>query len=272
MNKTLLFLAAIGLALTACKQDPKGSANAPAAQPSANAESLAGHWIAMDFCSRAGQYGSVLAAMNNAHIPYAYGLTFDPAKPDSVMCFNGLEQYALPVSIRVDTVEIKGASQGKSVFLVYDSQGSKNITMFDGTRDKTHLDAFIKSKGGSKDGYLAFLLALNHQLFSGRFTSLRKGAATADVVFTPGGWLQNLKDYDRYEVCTAGDCFVTGDEIDVVTLSNSKQADSDKMFGFRYSAQNDTLSIYNLINQNPDEKSAYKIGSLAYQFLRTNAE
>lgn len=272
MNKILLLTGLLCLTLAACKQDPKNPAATSATQSTAGIENLAGHWVAIDFCGRAGQYGSVLAAMNNANLPYAYGLTFDPAKPDSVWCFNGMEQYALPIAIRVDTVEIKGARPGKSIFLIYDSQGAKNIAMFDGTLGKTQLNAFLHSKAGASDGYKAFLLALNHQLFNGKFTPLRKGSASGDVLFTPGGWLQNFKEYDRYEVCTAGDCFVTGDEIDVITLSNSKQANSDKMFGFRYSAQNDTLSLYNLINQNPEEKGAYKVGGVAYRFLRKNAE
>lgn len=269
MYSKLLLFTALLLALASCKHDPnKTTAAQEPVSPRANTTSLAGHWIAMDFCSRASQYGSVLAAMNNAHAPYAFAITIDPNFGDSVVCYNGFERFTLPIAIRQDTIELKGARAGKSIFLVFDSQGDKNLTMFDGTTGTTQMDAFIKSKATGKDGYLAFQLALNHNLFDGQFTSLRKGASTGPVQFTPGGWLQNLKDYDRYELCTAGDCFVTGDEIDVITLSNSKKENSEKFFGYRYGAKNDTLTIYNLINKNPEEKGAYVTGSIAYQLLR----
>ncbi|HNE30552.1 MAG TPA: hypothetical protein PLW66_15365 [Saprospiraceae bacterium] len=270
-TKYLLFAALIAsITFAACKQDKTGGAQQSSAQPTADITHLTGHWIAMDFISRANQYGSVLAAMNNAHAPYAFTVTFDSAFGDSVMCYNGMESYKLPYTIRVDTIELKGARQGKSIFMIYDSQaqGQKDMTMFDGTMAKTQIDRFIRSNSTVRDGYLAFLLALNHNLFSGQFTSLRKSNIKGPVVFAPTGALQNLPEYDRYELCTAGDCFVTGDEIDVIELYNSKQPDNRNFFGYRYGIDNDTLTIYNLINEKPDEKGAYKVGGVAYQFLR----
>ncbi len=274
MQSKFLLFAAVFITLIACKQDPKKAAAQDGAAPHANTTSLAGNWIAFDFVSRAAQYGSVLGAMNNAHVPYVYAVTFDPNFGDSVLCFNGMEEYKLPIEIRVDTIELKGARQGKSVFLVFDSQaqGEKKMTMFDGTTNKTYMDGFIKSNATGTAGYKAFLTALNHNLLKGQFESLRKGAANGNVQFTPGGWIQNLKDFDRFELCTAGDCFVTSDNLDVITLSNSKKENSEQFFGYRYSAQNDTLTIYKLINQNPEEKGVYAEGGIAYQFLRKIVE
>lgn len=261
-----LFLAALLCAtfLTACKQDPK---NAAAQATTASPELLGGFWIAMDFCARADQYGSVLAAMNNAHRPYSYSFTFNPAVPDSVGCFNGFEQYNLPVKYKADTLELVGASQGKSIFLVYDSKGTKDITMFDATSETAKMDRFIKSKVDAQNGAMAFRVALNHNLFNGVFTPVAKGSTTK-VTFSPGGYILGLKDYDRYELCIGGDCFVAGDVIDIVRFAKSQVENSEKILGYRYSAQNDTLTLFNMVNPKPDEKNAYTVGSVAYKFSR----
>lgn len=263
---TTLLLALFG---AACKQDPK-TGNTGQVPQTASANILGGHWIDIDFCARAAQYGSVLQAMNNAHLPYAFAFEFNPGQPDSVTCFNGVETWNLPVKYNADTLELVGARQGKSIFLVYSSQENMDITMFDVTTGQARMDRFIKSKAGAKDGLTAFHVALNHNLLNGIFTPLGKGASDK-VQFTPGGYIQGLKDYDRYELCTAGDCFVTGDLIDVVTFSKSQTENSGKMLGYRYSAQNDTLTFYNLLNDKPDEKGAYKIGAPVYKFSRKTA-
>lgn len=271
MNKIIFFPVALLLALAACKQDSKTTIEGKTIADSANPTNLAGQWINLDFCARAEQYGSVLEAMNFSHLPYAYAFSFTPAYPDSVELFNGFEQWMLPVSIKADTIEIKGARPGKSIYLVYDSQGSKDITMFDPSPSGMHMDRFIKSKAGAKTGYLAFTTALNHNLFSGVFSPLGV-KQDKGVQFSPGGFILNFKDFDRYEVCTGGDCFVVDAETDVATFSNSKKEHSEKVFGFKYSNQNDTLTFYDLINMNPQEKGAYKLGKPVYKFTRKKAE
>jgi hypothetical protein len=253
MKKGFFLLLLLPL-LTACRQDQK-TTGAGAASESANAEALGGHWVALDFCSRAAQYGSVLAAMNNVNKPYAYSLSFVPSRPDSVECSNGMETWSLPVVYKKDTMELQGARQGKPVFLVYDSQGEKILTMFDNT----------------ETGYMAFLTALNHNLFSGLFIPAGKGDE-ARILFTPGGFIQGMPEYDRYEVCTAGDCFVAGNDIDVITFSKARTENSSRMFGYRYSGQNDTLRLYNLINDQPDEKGTQTVGSVAYTLIRKKVD
>lgn len=270
MQKLFFSTVLLLLFCAACKRDTK-SGDANAVSLTASPDLLGGDWIAMDFCSRANQYGSVLAAMNNAHLPYAFAMTFDSTKRDSVICFNGSESWTLPVKYNADTLELVGARQGKSIFLVYDSQHGKDITMFDATAGEVHLDRFVKSRADAKNGYAAFAIALNHNLMGGTFTPLGKGAS-GDVQFTPGGLIQGLKDYDHYRVCTGGDCFVAGQAIDVVTFSNSRVENSDKFMGYRFSAKNDTLTIFNLLNTNPDEKGKYKVNGVAYKFLRKKSQ
>lgn len=267
MQKLLFSILLLVLICSACKRDGK-TAGTNAATLTASPELLGGHWIAMDFCSRANQYGSILQAMNNSHVPYAYAMTFNPGQPDSVTCNNGIETWNLPVKYNADTLELVGARQGKSVYLVYDSQQEKDLTMFDATTGRVQMDKFIKSRSEeAKDGYAAFLTALNHNVLGGLFTPLGKGAS-GDVQFTPGGFIQGLKDFDRYELCTGGDCFVAGQDVDVVTFFNSKVENSNRFMGYRFSAQNDTLSIFNLLNTNPEEKGAYKINGVAYRLVR----
>lgn len=278
MNKTVFLLFNVLIVtFLACKNDPKtgGDPNRPenfqAGDP-ANPTVLAGYWIDLDFCARAGQYGSVLQTMNNSHLPYAYAFAFNPGNPDSVICYNAFESWTLPVKFNHDTLELVGAKPGKSIFLNYHSQGDKDITMFDNTSGRTSMDNFIKSKAGTKDGYTAFTTALNHHIFNGTFTPVGKGGG-APVSFTPGGLLQGVKDFDHYELCTGGDCFVAGQEIDVVTFYNAKQGKetSEKMFGYRYNGGNDTLSIFTLVNGKPDEKFGYKVGPIAYKYARTTS-
>lgn len=270
MKYLFISLGAFALFFVSCKSDTKNAgAQNDAEKPNAAPQYIAGHWIAMDFCSRVNQYGSVLSAMNNSHVPYAYGITFDPDKPDSAWCYNGIESWALPVKYNVDTIELVGARPGKSVFLVYNSQIDKNMTMFDGTSGTMQIDLFIKSKANARDGYTAFTTALNHHLFSGTFFQLKKGGGEGkEFQFTPGGYIMDWEPYDRYSVCTAGDCFVSGNGIDIITLRRAKAENSEKMFGFRYNAANDTLTFYNLVNTNPDEKGAYAVKDVAFRFRR----
>ncbi|MFN0212779.1 MAG: hypothetical protein ACKVT2_00875 [Saprospiraceae bacterium] len=272
MNKAFLFTNLLILTLVACKQDPKNASqeNAQAGEQ-ANPTVLAGHWIAMDFCAYANQYGSVLQAMNNSHLPYAYAITLNPAKPDSALCYNAFESWTLPMRYKADTLELMGARPGKSVFLIYNSKADKDITMIDPTGERVALSKFIKSKAGAADGYTAFSAALNHNLFNGVFTPLGKSAGSP-VTFTPGGFLQGMKEFDRYKVCTGGDCFLAGQDIDVISFYNSKDKEkSNKFFGYKYNGQNDTLTIYNLLNSNPQEKGAYKVSAPAYRFSRKKA-
>ena len=274
MNKIIpVFFIALIITLLACKNEPKSQdPNRPEnfqAGELANPMVLAGHWIDLDFCARASQYGSVLQTMNNSHLPYAYAFTFNPGNPDSVICYNAFESWTLPVKYKQDTLELLGAFQGKSIFLNYHSQGDKDLTMFDNTSGRTVMDNFIKSKAGTKDGYIAFTTALNHHIFGGVFTPVGKAGGTK-VSFTPGGFLQGMKDFDRFEICTGGDCFVAGQDIDIVTLYNAKlgKEASQKFFGYQYNGGNDTLSIFNMVNATPEEKGGFKVGSLAYKYAR----
>lgn len=275
MNKAILLLSIVAVfSNTACKNEPQHvDPNQPQnfeAGDFASPTTLAGFWIDLDFCSRAGQYGSVLQAMNNSHLPYAYAFFFNPGSPDSVTCFNATESWNLPVKFKKDTLELMGASNGKSVFLNYHSHGNRDMTMFDNTNGPTRMDHFIKSKAGTKNGYLAFTTALNHHIFNGTFAPVGKGSGQT-VTFTPGGFLQGVKEYNRYELCTGGDCFIAGQEIDIVTFYDAKEGieASGKPFGYRYDGGNDVLSIYNMVPANPEEKAGYTVGKLAYKFART---
>lgn len=278
MNKGFLLINLLTLIIIACKHDPKNTGQnlAPAhIQPGeqANPTVLAGHWIAMDFCAFASQYGSVLQTMNNSHVPYVYAITFNPAKPDSAICYNAFESWTLPIKYKADTIELVGARPGKSIYLIYHSKEEKDILMIDPTNAKTQIDRFIKSKAGTSDGYTAFSTALNHNILSGVFTPIVKGASSGQVIFTPGGFIQGLKGYDRYSICTGGDCLVAGQDIDIISFANSKSDPKiNKNFGFRYNSKNDTLTLFNLTEANPNEKGAKKVAAQAYKFHRKRSE
>ncbi|MBL7795618.1 MAG: hypothetical protein JNJ90_03865 [Saprospiraceae bacterium] len=264
MKYTILLLSMLLLAAS-CKQDKPGAADQTTDDAQTTRTALAGYWIAMDFCSRANQYGSVLGAMNNAHIPYAYAYEFDPNKPDSVICYNGFETWLLPVAIDKDTIEVKGAGQGKSIYLMYQSKGNKEITSFDGTQGSVKMDRYVKSKAEVTNGYAAFTAALNHNLFGGILLPI---GSRDTVIFAPDGFILKWKTYNKYNVCTGGDCFVAEEAMDVITLSDNNKPGSEKMYGFKYNGTNDTLTFYNLVNTKPDEKFAYEIKGPAFKFRR----
>lgn len=276
MNKALLFANLLFFSLLGCKNDPKTTdPNQPPShiQPGekANPNVLAGHWIALDFCAYSNQYGSVLKAMNNAHKPYAYAFTFIPTKPDSIICYNGFETWTLPVKINVDTITLEGARPGKNIFLIYHSEGEKDITMIDPTNSQVQIDRFIKSKASVQDAAGAFTTALNHHVFNGVFTPIGKGA-TDKVMFNPTGELQGIKGFNRYQICSAGDCFLAGQDIDVVSFSAKDKPENVKYYGYRYNNNTDTLTLFNLVNTNPEEKGAYKVAAPAFKFARKRGQ
>ncbi len=260
--------ALLAVFLSACKQDaPKNNSSNDAL--SANPTLLGGNWIALDFCSRVAEYGSVLQAEYNSHRPYAVALSFNPARLDSVECFNGMEAWKLPIKITQDTVELQGAVQGKSIFLVYDEHTKKHFTMFDAVSGgSVQMDKFLRSTVNSRNGYEAFTTALNHHLFRGSFTPVAAKGAAEKIVFYPEGIIKGWPEYDRYTVCTRGDCFVMGNELDIITLSNSAKKDSEKTFGFKYNGQNDTLALMTLVDATPGEKGGYTTKGMAYRFAR----
>ena len=260
MRKFFAFGILALLVFAACKNDKKGGYSAEIT----NATTLAGFWVPADFCARAAKEGSVLKVMNNYTRPYAYALGFDSAIPDSVTCFNGVEKWRMPVIFRKDTIEIPKADGKLSIFLVYDPETNKDLTMFDGTSGKTAINRFTLSKSQAMDGYTAFLLELNNLMMRGNFKSTSKGAN--EVRFEPGGRLRGIDGYDKYELCTGGDCVVMKD-MDVITFSNSQKPDSETMFGFKFLGKRDTLQIYNLINQNPAEKGNYALGTIAHNLV-----
>lgn len=267
MKKFVLCALTLLTLLAACKNDSSsGSGNGIEANPNG----LAGNWVALSFCSRINQMGSVLKAMNTGGVPYAYALSFDAAHLDSATCFNGIETWKLPIKINVDTIELVGARPGKSIFLVFDGSG-KEFQMFDATGPRTQLDRFTKSNSQpGTTGAQAFRSALNRNLLPERYVV--PGKPDQIIRFQPDGNVLGWPEFRRYEVCMAGDCFVTGDQADIVNLSSGRADDSGKTFGLRLTSAGDTLTLYNLVETNPNEKGSSQLGSMAYRFVQAPPE
>lgn len=274
MKNALLLALLPLLLLSACKQDDnRAKTEQTGGSPTqASPLILAGQWIAMDFCARANQYGSVLGAMNNAHIPYAFAFEFLPDLADSVICYDGTRSWKLPVKYNRDTLEFQNAFEGKSIFAIYHSQGEKDMTVFDGTKGRTRMDRYIKSGANTPDAFGAFMVALHRNLFGGILLSIGKGAGRDTLLFTPGGSILKWNEYDRYRVCVTGDCFVAKEPTDIIILGKSDKPDAEKRFAFRYNATNDTLTLYHLIPNRTDEKAAQDIGGVAYRFRRIESQ
>jgi len=263
---TLIFFACC--LLSACKQDTKSATGARIVTPVNDRYTpLYGNWIAIDFCSYANQYGSILTAMNNTHLPYAYAFTFTDSNRDSITCYSGAETWKLPIRFEADTlVEVLNARNGKSVFLSYNPSGNQDMTLFDGTLARASTNRLIKATGYEKTGYQAFQTALNHQLMGGKFASVGKSSGT--VEFLPTGQITGLEGYDRYELCTGGDCFIAAQETDVILLSDSKTTAPAQYLGFKFDPNGTALTLSELIATNPAEKGTAKVGKVLYRLKR----
>jgi len=252
--------------LLACKQDPArqearpGSSGAVTTQQKPN--QLTDQWIDLDFCSRVNQYGSVLETQKFSHKPYAYAYEFKADVPDSVYCADSERIWALPIAIKEDTVEIKDAHEGKSIFMVFNSGGEKDISTFDATSGRVKMDRYIRSNAGARDANVAFSAALNHHLFNG---ILVPNGSKDTILFTPGGYIQRWAPYDRYVVCAGGACFVASNNADIITMYNTKKPGSEKKFAFRFNPNRDSLYLHNLTMPSEGEAS---VGGVAYRFWR----
>lgn len=266
MHKIFTFGVLLLLTLAACKNDNKTDRSDAEVT---NATTLAGFWVPIDFCTRAGQMGSVLKGMNSSNKPYSYALSFDAALPDSVTCYNGSEKWRMPVIYKKDTLEIPKAHGDLSIYLVYDPTTNKDLTMFDGTSGSTELNRFTLSRAQVMDGYSAFLMALNNSMMGGNFHSTGKG--NEEVRFATDGSIKGMQDFDHYELCTGGDCVLMQD-MDVITMVNSQKKDSRQMFGYRFGVKKDTLFLYNLVNEKPEEKAVYVPGTVAHTFVKTKTK
>lgn len=256
-----------------CQTDNKknGRTSAPSSvSGDARLAPLYGNWIAIDFCAYCSQYGSVLTAMNNTHLPYAFALTFKESDRDSVLCYNATESWKRPIRFTADTlIEILDARRtGKSVFVAYSPSGNKDLTMYDATQAKTSLDRFTKTNVPEKTGAEAFKTALNHQLMGGEFASTGKSRGT--VRFLPTGEITGLEGYDRYEICTGGNCFIAGQDSDVLILSDSKGQKPPLYAGFKFDPNRTALTLYELKNEKSDQKGSARPGATLYKFTRTS--
>ncbi len=265
MQRILLISALSTLILIACKNDntSKDSSN-PGVSPVAKASpsGLAGFWINSGFITRARKEGSILKPINSDHLPYAYMLFFDAKAPGKVSISNGAEAKELDVVYNRDTIEMKNAVDNKSIFLVYNSEaGGTSITMFDGTGNgPTRMDEFVKSRSEEKDGNLIFANALNYNLFGKKFYNGKQ-----QVIFDPKGLLSGLDEWTGYQVCLRGPCFKLGPQMDIVNLSN-KNKGIQELFGWEYSANQDTLTLYKL-KPASDPDSVYTVIKKAYTLL-----
>lgn len=266
MNR-LIFLLLAALLFSQCKSDSAKGANATTGAGDETQNLLAGHWIAIDFCSRASQYGSVLEAMNVAHKPFAYAYTFNPAYPDSVECSNGDSKTKLPYRIVKDTmVEVMGARGDRSLFLVMIKQGDNiELTAFDPTPAGTKTDRYIKSKAGAEDGITAFYTALNHNMLKGTFSI----GSEQKVQFSPGGFILNFKAYDRYKLCATGSCLEAGTSNDIITLYKAKVPGSEKTLIYAYNENLDVLTLAEVVQTGGPKGTATK-GKTMYTFKRSN--
>ncbi len=271
MKKLIFSVFVSCLLLAGCKSDGDNKSNSKKA--TGLVAQLAGNWVTLGVCQTIGEYGSVIEATNNTHVPFSYALAFDVNTPDQVVCYNGVKSWQLPINVVKDTIEMVGAKDGKSIFLVVENGGQdKVMTMFDGTTDPAQMDVFTKSNAMNTPPSEAFKLALNYNLLGQNYTSISKSNAKPEVMFYPNGIIKGIDPYNHYEICAGGDCFLGGGAFDVIELSNTSDASKPlKNFGFKFSTTNDTLTLYNLENTTNLEKGLHKTIGAAYVLAKKKA-
>jgi hypothetical protein len=265
MQRFSLLSAFIVLALISCKNDPTPKDKFhPDVESVAQAspKGLAGFWINSAFITKARIAGSILKPTNSDHIPYAFMLFFDEKTPNKVAISNGVESKVLDIVYKRDTIEMKNAVDAKSIFLVYDSEtGGKTITMFDGTGNgPTQMDEFVKSSSDENEGNTIFANALNYNLFGKKFFNGKQA-----VILDPKGYVSGLDNWAAYQICLRGSCFKMGPQMDIINLVD-KDKKTQELFGWEYSTNQDTLTLFKLRpSANPD--SVYTVIGKAYTLL-----
>lgn len=272
MTKMTFVASLLLLWFTSCKNDaPSDNKPAATATPELTAKYLEGNWIANGFVAKIAAMGSVVKQLGNEGAPYAFAFTFTPVKKDSVICYNHMKMWTLPYQITSDSTVEATLEDGKKIYMQFDLK-AKNMSLFDGTSGKMRIDYFTQTREKMVNGYQAFATALNHNLLSGAFLLPGANKTATTVGFLPTGAVRGLGNYDIFQVCPGGDCLVAGDQIDALFLANSKNPKESGWFGFRYSVQLDTLTIYSLKNERPNEKAGFTVQKPAFMLLKYTPE
>ncbi len=179
--------------------------------------------------------------------------------------------WTLPYKITSDSTLEASLPDGQKIYMQVDLK-AKTMTLFDGSSGRVKMEGYAQTREKLVNGYQAFATALNHNLLSGAFLLPGANKTATTVGFLPTGAVKGLGDYDIFQICPGGDCLVAGDQMDAVFLANSKHPKQSGWFGFRYSVQLDTLTIYNLKNERPGEKAGFTVQKPAFMLLKYTPE
>jgi hypothetical protein len=251
--------------IAACQQKSDASnsgTNNSGAQHADVKTTLAGRWVAIDFCSRVSSEGSVAKIFNQRSRPFAVVMEFSAQTPGTVLCGDGDTTWQVPIKINVDTIELIHAVGDKSVFLVYEPD-TKDLQMFNTTSKPAQMDRFTKSTGSMGTINYTFAMALNHNLLNGTYAS-----SGNKIQFEPSGTMTELGGYNRYRVCIGRECLPDGTNLDAIQLWKQGVTNSPKWFGIRMSPGSDTLSIFDLVQKKTDSTTTNVPGAVKFRLVR----
>ncbi len=256
----LLWLIAYMVVVTGCRQQ-SGPSSAKEKKVIKPIEKYYGNWLCSNQIDSIKANKNQKAILYSIHLPYAYEFQFDNSFNDSVLIYNGFEQYFLPVAIRNDSVIIENAVKGNPMILAFDSI-SGTIKMMVAGRDyplplvyyKAD-EKYIQPNGRFKESFTA---AFNDASIAGSYTVISNNKLRGNqVIFNTNGSVSGLSDGYFYRCCIGGDCLETTSEpANTFTLINNTPPDETWSWQFDNSGEQLTLKKIKASVQGKNSKKA----------------
>lgn len=205
-------------------------------------EKYYGNWLCSNLIDSIKANRTQKAILNSLHLPYAYEFQFDDSFNDSVLIYNGFEQYFLPVAIRNDSVIIENAVKGNPMILAFDSISGTIKMMIAGHDYPLPLvyykadEKYIQPNGRFKESFTA---AFNDASIAGSYTVISNNKLRGNqVIFNTNGSVSGLSDGYLYRCCIGGDCLETTSEpANTFTLINNTPPDETWSWQFDNSGE-----------------------------------
>ena len=225
-------------------------------------QQLWGHWVCVDYIELVKARKTIRSLTNR---PVFLEVVFNPAYGDSALLVTGYNKILTPYKrIGTDSILIKN-KRTQTNLVLFASNGLQSLELKDslvGEKDKSlHSWVFKKTSGIKKQKKSDLSKHINNSILSGTYTN----AANQTINFIENGTINGWKLFNKYEVCTGGDCFMlTHSSLDIITL---RQKDIKKQYAF-WQKSNDSLYLYHLEKINDDFFYNYQPKEVAFAFKK----
>lgn len=224
MNQYILFILFIAIGFAACKSD-KEVDNSPqktttkTTKSSKSTAKYRGHWIDKEFMENMEKHHSVAAV---GALPSIIELTFPAVLGDSATLVSG--NKTRKTLFQSKEADIFTFDEGK---LLYENIGEQERLTFTDKANKTHILIRVGDDEVGADGKAIQPIVNKHTVVGDYFMLDKKGKKGEDfIIFKPNGGIIGMEEFNKYEICVAGDCRkLLTDKKDVMYLSRDGKGD-----------------------------------------------